>query len=68
MNAFIHEMEAEIAVGDTMRIPAFTHNDGSLMAVQSGYCKSNVESKFSTEFTNTIPTAVSCWNSSQLKC
>ena len=30
MNAFIHEMEAEIAVGDTMRRPAFTEDDGSL--------------------------------------
>ncbi len=31
MNAFIHEMEAEITVGDTMRRPAFTQSDGSLM-------------------------------------
>lgn len=31
MNAFIHEMESEIAVGDTMRRPAFTRSDGSLM-------------------------------------
>lgn len=31
MNAFIHDMEAEIAIGDTMRRPAFTKNDGSLM-------------------------------------
>jgi len=30
MNAFIHDMEAEIALGDTMRNPAFTNDDGSL--------------------------------------
>jgi type I restriction enzyme M protein len=30
MNAFIHDIEAEIALGDTMRNPRFTHNDGSL--------------------------------------
>lgn len=30
MNAFIHDMEAEIALGDTMRHPAFTHHDGRL--------------------------------------
>jgi len=30
MNAFIHDMEAEIALGDTLRAPAFTHDDGSL--------------------------------------
>jgi len=30
MNAFIHDMEAEIAIGDTMARPAFTGNDGTL--------------------------------------
>jgi type I restriction enzyme M protein len=30
MNAFIHDMEAEIALGDTMRKPAFTNPQGSL--------------------------------------
>jgi type I restriction enzyme M protein len=30
MNAFIHDMEAEIALGDTMHRPAFTANDGTL--------------------------------------
>ena len=30
MNAFIHDMEAEIALGDTMRRPAFTEGDGRL--------------------------------------
>jgi type I restriction enzyme M protein len=30
MNAFIHEMDAQIAVGDTMRGPAFTDADGKL--------------------------------------
>ncbi len=30
MNAFIHDMEAEIALGDTMNRPVFTYSDGSL--------------------------------------
>ena len=30
MNAFIHDMEAEIAIGDTMVRPAFTESDGTL--------------------------------------
>ena len=30
MNAFIHDMEAEIALGDTMHRPAFTEGDGHL--------------------------------------
>ncbi len=30
MNTFIHDMEAEIALGDTMRRPAFTQADGRL--------------------------------------
>jgi len=30
MNAFIHDMDAEIALGDTMRSPRFTRDDGRL--------------------------------------
>lgn len=30
MNVFIHDMEAEIAIGDTMKNPAFLNQDGSL--------------------------------------
>jgi type I restriction enzyme M protein len=30
MNAFLHDMEAEIALGDTMVRPAFTESDGTL--------------------------------------
>ncbi len=30
MNAFIHDMEVEIALGDTMHRPAFTEGDGRL--------------------------------------
>jgi len=30
MNTFIHDIEAEIALGDTMRTPRFTRSDGSL--------------------------------------
>lgn len=29
-NAFIHDMETQIALGDTMNRPAFTNTDGSL--------------------------------------
>ncbi|MEW6297834.1 MAG: N-6 DNA methylase [Thermodesulfobacteriota bacterium] len=32
MNAFIHDMEAEIALGDTMHRPAFTGSSGGLRA------------------------------------
>ncbi len=31
MNIFLHDMEAEIRLGDTMKRPAFTRSDGSLM-------------------------------------
>ena len=31
MNAFLHDMEADIALGDTMHRPAFTEADGRLM-------------------------------------
>ncbi len=31
MNIFIHDMDAEIALGDTMNHPAFKKEDGSLM-------------------------------------
>ena len=30
MNAFLHDLDAEVALGDTMRKPAFTGNDGGL--------------------------------------
>lgn len=30
MNCFIHDMDAEIALGDTMRAPRFTRDDGGL--------------------------------------
>src|SRR5215211_862320 len=30
MNSFLHDMEAEIALGDTMRRPAFTSGEGNL--------------------------------------
>jgi len=30
MNTFIHDMEAEVAIGDTMARPAFTRDDGTL--------------------------------------
>lgn len=30
MNSFIHDMETEVALGDTMNRPAFLNNDGSL--------------------------------------
>ncbi|MHB1955534.1 MAG: type I restriction-modification system subunit M [Sulfobacillus sp.] len=30
MNAFLHDMDADIALGDTMRTPAFTNRNGTL--------------------------------------
>lgn len=49
MNAFIHEMEAEIMVGDTMRRPAFTRSDGSLMQFDLVTANPMWNQKFSTE-------------------
>ncbi|MDI3538250.1 MAG: type restriction enzyme protein [Bacillota bacterium] len=49
MNAFIHEMEAEIAVGDTMRRPAFTRSDGSLMQFDLVTANPMWNQKFSIE-------------------
>ncbi|SFE28297.1 type I restriction enzyme M protein [Thermoanaerobacter thermohydrosulfuricus] len=49
MNAFIHEMEAEIAVGDTMRRPAFTQSDGSLMKFNLVTANPMWNQKFATE-------------------
>ncbi len=43
MNAFIHDMEAEIALGDTMRSPRFTTEDGRLRAVRPRHRQSDVE-------------------------
>ena len=34
MNAFLHDMDAEIALGDTMRSPAFTGRDGQASSVR----------------------------------
>jgi len=31
MNAFLHDMDAQIALGDTMKAPRFVNDDGSLM-------------------------------------
>lgn len=31
MNAFIHDIDADIRIGDTMERPAFTNNDGSIV-------------------------------------
>lgn len=49
MNAFIHEMESEIAVGDTMRRPAFTRSDGSLMQFDLVTANPMWNQKFPTE-------------------
>ena len=43
MNAFVHDMEAEIALGDTMHRPAFTGGDGRLRHVRRGDGQSDVE-------------------------
>lgn len=49
MNAFIHEMEAEIMVGDTMRRPAFTQSDGRLMQFDLVTANPMWNQKFPTE-------------------
>lgn len=49
MNAFIHEMEAEIMPGDTMRRPAFTREDGSLMRFDLVTANPMWNQNFSTE-------------------
>ena len=43
MNAFIHDMEAEIALGDTMHRPAFTAARRSAAAVRPGDRQPDVE-------------------------
>ncbi|MCL6613536.1 MAG: type I restriction-modification system subunit M [Firmicutes bacterium] len=48
MNAFIHEMEAEIMLGDTMRRPAFTE-DGDLMRFDLVTANPMWNQKFPTE-------------------
>ncbi|HHY78850.1 MAG TPA: SAM-dependent DNA methyltransferase [Thermoanaerobacter sp.] len=49
MNAFIHEMDSEIALGDTMRRPAFTKSDSSLMQFDIVTANPMWNQKFSTE-------------------
>jgi len=49
MNAFIHDMDAKIAIGDTMRRPAFTEDDGSLMKFDLVTANPMWNQKFSTE-------------------
>ncbi|EIV99909.1 type I restriction-modification system subunit M [Thermoanaerobacter siderophilus] len=49
MNAFIHEMDSEIALGDTMRRPAFTKSDSSLMQFDLVTANPMWNQKFSTE-------------------
>ncbi|NSW84551.1 MAG: SAM-dependent DNA methyltransferase [Syntrophothermus sp.] len=49
MNAFIHEMEAEIMIGDTMRRPAFTESDGRLKQFDLVTANPMWNQKFPTE-------------------
>ena len=49
MNAFLHEMEAEIALGDTMRRPAFS-TEGRLRRFDLVAANPMWNQKFPTEF------------------
>lgn len=68
MNAFIYDMEAEIAIGDTMNRPAFTNTDGSLRRFNRVTANPMWNQKFAIttyehdtygRFTNGIPPASS---------
>lgn len=69
MNVFIHEMEADIAIGDTMRRPAFTQNDGSLMQFHLVTANPMWNQKFSTEVYEHDPFGrfTFFWNTTRLK-
>lgn len=64
MNAFIHRMEADIALGDTMNRPAFLNSDGSLRKFDivtsnpmwnQKFPQSNYENDTYGRFTNGYP-------------
>ena len=49
MNAFVHDMDAEIALGDTMRNPRFVEEDGSLQAFDKVTANPMWNQKFAQE-------------------
>jgi type I restriction enzyme M protein len=49
MNAFVHDMEADIALGDTMKGPRFVTDDGSLHAFDKVTANPMWNQKFGTE-------------------
>jgi type I restriction enzyme M protein len=49
MNAFVHDMDAEIALGDTMKGPRFATDDGSLQAFHKVTANPMWNQKFGTE-------------------
>ena len=55
MNAFVHDMEAEIAIGDTMHRPAFTEGDGRLRAFDVVTANPMWNQKFETSFYENDP-------------
>ncbi len=57
MNAFIHDMEAEIALGDTMRRPAFTAGDGGLQRFDLVTANPMWNQNFPTACTRTTPSS-----------
>ena len=57
MNAFIHDMEAEIALGDTMHRPAFTEGDGRLRRFDLVTANPMWNQKFAAAPTRTTPTS-----------
>jgi type I restriction enzyme M protein len=55
MNAFVHDMEAEIAIGDTMHRPAFTEGDGRLRRFDGVAANPMWNQKFETSFYENDP-------------
>lgn len=55
MNAFVHDMEAEIALGDTMHRPAFTEGDGRLRRFDFVSANPMWNQKFNGAFYETDP-------------
>jgi len=49
MNAFVHDMDAEIALGDTMKAPGFATEDGSLRTFDKVTANPMWNQKFGTE-------------------
>lgn len=55
MNAFVHDMEAEIAIGDTMHRPSFTEGDGRLRQFDMVTANPMWNQKFETSFYENDP-------------